>query len=457
MMNVPPNNLPLPRKYFGTDGIRGRVGVWPINAEFILKLGWAVGKVLARQGSGTGKVLIGKDTRISGYMFESVLEAGLSSAGVDIHLLGPMPTPAIAYLTRTLRAQAGIVISASHNPYYDNGIKFFSAQGTKLPDELEVAIEEQLGLAMTTVDSAQLGKAVRVEDAPGRYIEFCKSTVSSDITLHGLKIIVDCANGAAYHVAPSVFRELGADVIEIGVEPNGLNINLECGATYPATLQKLVLQTQADLGIALDGDGDRVIMVDSHGITLDGDELLYIIIKHRQELGTLKGGVVGTGMSNIGFECALQDMKVPFARVPVGDRYIMAELAKRKWTIGGEPSGHIICYDAITTGDGIITALQVLSTLCQKGQSLAQLKSGLHKYPQVLVNVHITKQCDPLHKPRIQTALHHVEKELGKTGRVLLRRSGTEPLVRVMVEGEDESRITQLANQLAEIVKEELA
>lgn len=450
------SSIPSSRKYFGTDGIRGRVGVWPINAEFILKLGWAVGMVLARQGY--GKVLIGKDTRISGYMFESVLEAGLSAAGVDIHLLGPMPTPAIAYLTRTLRAQAGIVISASHNPYYDNGIKFFSANGMKLPDDLEVAIEEQLEQPMTTVDSSQLGKAVRIVDAPGRYIEFCKSTVSSDIALNGLKIIVDCANGAAYHIAPSVFRELGAEVIEVGVEPNGLNINLNCGATHPERLQQHVLREKADLGVALDGDGDRVIMIDHAGNILDGDELLYIIVKHRLETNTLKGGVVGTVMSNVGLEQAVQDLGAEFVRVPVGDRHVMVELNKRNWCLGGEPSGHIICSDAVTTGDGIIAALQVLSAMRNKNQSLAELKSGLSKYPQVLVNVKVTNDSDPSQKPRIQSILQDVESKLGKTGRVLLRRSGTEPLVRVMVEGnDDEARIRYLANQLAEVVKEEMA
>lgn len=442
------------QKYFGTDGIRGRVGIWPINAEFILKLGWAVGVVLARQGC--GKVLIGKDTRISGYMFESVLEAGLSAAGIDTLLLGPMPTPAVAYLTRTLRAQAGIVISASHNPYYDNGIKFFSAQGTKLPNELELAIEQQLEKPMTTVDSAQLGKAVRVNDAPGRYIEFCKSTAASEITLHGIKLVVDCANGAAYHIAPNVFRELGAEVIEIGVEPNGLNINLHCGATQPDMLQEMVLKEKADLGIALDGDGDRVVLVDHQGYVLDGDELLYIIAKHRQEQGLLKGGVVGTVMSNFGFESALQKLHIDFVRVPVGDRHILTELAKRKWHLGGEPSGHIMCSDAITTGDGIITALQVLSVMRQTRQSLMTLRSGLHKYPQVLVNVKVAELSDLKH-PRIQDALKNVEAELGNTGRVLLRCSGTEPLVRVMVEGEDESRVHHLANQLADVVKKELA
>jgi phosphoglucosamine mutase len=448
-------STPPPRKYFGTDGIRGRVGVSPINAEFILKLGWAVGKVLARKGY--GKVLIGKDTRISGYMFESVLEAGLSAAGVDVHLLGPMPTPAIAYLTRTLRAQAGIVISASHNPYYDNGIKFFSAQGSKLPDELEIAIEEQLEKPMTTVDSAELGKAVRIVDAPGRYIEFCKSTIASDVTLNGLKIVVDCANGAAYHIAPSVFRELGAEVIDVGVEPNGLNINLGCGATHPETLKQHVLDEKADLGIALDGDGDRVIMVDHEGNVLDGDELLFIIAKYHQALGRLKGGVVGTVMSNLGLEQAIQQMNVDFVRVPVGDRHIISELVKRKWHLGGEPSGHIICLESTTTGDGIITALQVLSAMQYKQQSLAQIKLGWQKYPQILLNVKVTADNDFTQKSRIKDTLQNVEHELGKTGRVLLRRSGTESLVRVMVEGVDKNRITQLATQLADVVKEELA
>lgn len=455
MKNDPDKSNQITRKYFGTDGIRGRVGTWPITSEFILKLGWAVGKVLARKGY--GKVLIGKDTRISGYMFESALEAGLSAAGVDIHLLGPMPTPAIAYLTRTLRAQAGVVISASHNPYYDNGIKFFSAQGTKLPDEIEIAIEEQLEKTMTTVDSAELGKAVRIDDAPGRYIEFCKSTVSSEINFNGLKLVVDCANGASYHIAPNVFRELGADVIEISVEPNGLNINLNCGATHPEVLQRKVLEERADVGIALDGDGDRIIMVDHLGNVLDGDELLYIIAKHRQEMGVMKGGVVGTVMSNFGLEHAMREMNIEFTRVPVGDRYISNELQQRKWHLGGEPSGHIICSDSITTGDGIITGLQVLSAMRHKNLSLFELKSGLHKYPQVLVNVKVTEICDPIQKPRIQSSIKDVEGELGLSGRVLLRRSGTEPLIRVMVEGEDKHRVSALANQLAEVVKQELA
>lgn len=441
------------RRYFGTDGIRGRVGTWPVTPELVLKLGWAVGKVLARQGN--GKVLIGKDTRISGYMFESVLESGLSAAGIDTHLLGPMPTPAIAYLTRTLRAQAGIVISASHNPYYDNGIKFFSAQGTKIPDELELAIEEQLEQPMTTVDSADLGKAVRVVDAPGRYIEFCKSTVSSDTTLNGIKLVVDCANGAGYIVAPSVLRELGAEVIEIGVEPNGLNINLDCGATHTETIRQAVIDHQADLGIALDGDGDRIMMVDHTGHVLDGDELLYIIAKNKAANGTMKGGVVGTVMTNIGFQHALAALNIDFVRVAVGDRYVISELEKRKWQLGGEPSGHIVCREMTTTGDAIIAALQVLAAMRNEGKSLADIRVGLTKYPQILVNVRVAQENSSLEKPRIQAAIKEAELALGNKGRVLLRRSGTEPLVRVMVEGEDGSSVEKLAKQLADVVQEE--
>ena len=442
------------RQYFGTDGIRGRVGVWPITPEFVLKLGWAVGKVLARQG--TGKVLIGKDTRISGYMFESVLEAGLSAAGIDTHLLGPMPTAAIAYLTRTLRAQAGIVISASHNPYYDNGIKFFSAHGSKLPAELEIAIEEQLQQPMTTVDSAALGKAVRVMDAPGRYIEFCKSTVSSDVTLNGLRIIVDCANGAAYHIAPNVFRELGAEVMEIGVEPNGLNINLECGATHPDVLQEAVLAYKADLGIALDGDGDRVVMIDQHGYILDGDELVYIIAKDRLQNNMLQGGVVGTVMSNLAFENAIKELGLEFVRVPVGDRHIMSELRKRQWYLGGEPSGHIVCTQTSMTGDGIITALQVLAAMRRQRQSLAEIRQGFTKFPQVLLNVKVVKQGISIDTPVIHQAIEMAEHELADRGRVLLRGSGTEPLVRVMVEGEDAKQVQQVAERLADVVRQEL-
>ncbi|OGT63722.1 MAG: phosphoglucosamine mutase [Gammaproteobacteria bacterium RIFCSPHIGHO2_12_FULL_45_12] len=444
------------RQFFGTDGIRGRVGIWPITPEFVLKLGWAVGKVLARQGN--GKVLIGKDTRISGYMFESVLESGLSAAGIDTHLLGPMPTPAIAYLTRTLRAQAGIVISASHNPYFDNGIKFFSAQGTKLADEIELAIEEQLEQVMTTVDSAALGKAIRVVDAPGRYIEFCKSTVSSDVTLNGLKIVVDCANGAAYHIAPNVFRELGADVYELGVEPNGLNINLNCGANHPETVKQAVLEQQADLGISLDGDGDRVVMVDHHGHILDGDDLLYIIAKHKASRGSLLGGVVGTVMSNLGLEKALQQLGLELVRVPVGDRYILRELMSRHWNLGGEPSGHIVCLGATSTGDGIVTALQVLAAMRCQRMPLAEIRVGIDKYPQVLVNVGTGQgqAGKSLESPGIKQAVAEVEAELGGRGRVLLRCSGTEPLIRIMVEGEDEQRVRTYANQLAQVLKSEI-
>jgi phosphoglucosamine mutase len=441
-------------RYFGTDGVRGKVGVWPITPDFVLKLGWAVGRVLARQGD--GKVLIGKDTRISGYMFESVLEAGLSAAGVDIHLLGPMPTPAIAYLTRTLRAQAGIVISASHNPFYDNGIKFFSAQGTKLPREVELAIEDELEKTMTTVESIELGKAVRIVDAPGRYIEFCKSTVASDINFNGLKIVVDCANGAAYHIAPNVFLELGAEVVEVAAEPNGLNINLDCGATHPELLQAQVLKNKADLGIALDGDGDRIIMVDHLGNIIDGDTLLYIMAKYRQAAGTLKGGVVGTVMSNFGLESALRAIDIDFVRVPVGDRHIISELIKRDWQLGGEPSGHILCSEAVTTGDGIVTALQILSIMHQTKQSLAQLAAGLVKFPQVLINVPVAKENDLELNAPIQQLVCKVEKHLGNQGRVLLRRSGTEPLVRVMVEGQEEGDVKSLALQLAALVKKEL-
>lgn len=439
-------------KYFGTDGIRGRVGQSPITPEFVLRLGYAVGCVLAKQGS--GKVLIGKDTRISGYMFESVLEAGLSAAGINTQLLGPMPTPAIAYLTRTLRAQAGIVISASHNPYHDNGIKFFSSQGTKLSQELEYAIEEMLEHPMSVVESRSLGKAVRVVDAPGRYIEFCKSTIASDMMLKGLRIVVDCAHGAAYHVAPSVFRELGADVLEIGVDPNGLNINMGCGATDPVLLQQTVLKAGADLGIALDGDGDRVVMVDHMGTLLDGDDLLYIIASHRHELGVLKGGVVGTVMSNLALADGLNKLNVPFIRVPVGDKNIIAELLKQHWHLGGEPSGHIMTLDLTSSGDGIIAALQVLEAMQAKRLSLAEMRSGFVKYPQVLVNVEAKNGSQILEHARVKSVLDEVHNLLQQDGRVLLRPSGTEPLVRIMVEGKDAEGILQIANRLGQVVQE---
>jgi len=442
------------KRYFGTDGIRGRVGVWPITPEFVLKLGWAVGTVLAKQGN--GKVLIGKDTRISGYMFESVLESGLSAAGIDTHLLGPMPTPAIAYLTRTLRAQAGIVISASHNPYYDNGIKFFSSQGLKLVDNIELAIEEQLDQPMTTVDSVKLGKAIRVDDAPGRYIEFCKSTVSSDINLNGLRIVVDCANGATYHIAPNVFRELGAEVIEIGVDPNGLNINSGCGATHPDFLRQSVLTHQADLGIAFDGDGDRVVMVDKFGNVHDGDDLIYIIIKDKYLRGTLQGGVVGTVMTNYALEATLKQMDVPFIRVPVGDRYVISELFAKKWFLGGEPSGHIVCRELTTTGDGTITALQVLAALNHQATTLTGALKDFKKYPQILINVKVKHSGELLENPAISKALKHAENQLGEEGRVLLRKSGTEPVVRVMVEGNKEEMVKQVATNLSQVVQKEL-
>ncbi|MDT8383204.1 MAG: phosphoglucosamine mutase [Gammaproteobacteria bacterium] len=443
------------KKYFGTDGIRGTVGEGPINPAFMLKLGWAVGRVLAK--SGTGKVLIGKDTRISGYMFESALEAGLAAAGVNSYLLGPMPTPAIAYLTRTLHADAGIVISASHNPFQDNGIKFFSATGTKLCDAVEMEIEAELEKEMQCVDSASLGKAVRVVDAPGRYIEFCKSTVPSSLSLKGMKIVVDCAHGATYHIGPNVFTELGAEVVAIGVNPNGLNINKDVGSTQPAALQRMVLEQGADLGVALDGDGDRVIMVDHRGEIVDGDELLYIIARSRLNEGSLPGAVVGTLMSNLGLELALQRDGVDFKRAKVGDRYVMELLADGGWMLGGESSGHIICLDRTTTGDGIVAALQVVCAVQRSGLSLNELKSGMSKFPQCMENVRVSGKVDVDASPAIRLAVSQAEAELGDRGRVLLRPSGTEPLVRVMVEGEDAALVTQLTLRLARVVEEALA
>ena len=441
------------RRYFGTDGIRGRVGHAPIAPEFVLKLGWAAGRVLANGQH--GKVLIGKDTRISGYMFESALQAGLSAAGVDILLLGPMPTPAVAYLTRTLRAQAGIVISASHNPFYDNGIKFFSEDGTKLPDAVETAIEAELDRPLQTVDSAVLGKAERVVDAAGRYIEFCKSTIPSSIALHGMRIVVDCAHGATYHVAPEVFAELGADVMRMGCEPDGLNINEGCGATSLAALQAEVVAQEADLGIALDGDGDRVIMVDHRGEVVDGDELLYIIACSRKEQGMLEGGVVGTVMSNLGLEQALEGLGITFRRAAVGDRYIMEMLSRDGWTIGGESSGHIICLDRTSTGDGIVSALQVLTTIAQSGRSLHELLEGMDKYPQHLVNVPLEGQGFDLGShDEVAEALKSAESELEGRGRVLLRPSGTEPLIRVMVEGSDRPQVERIATEIAEVIRD---
>ncbi|MCK5522800.1 MAG: phosphoglucosamine mutase [Thiomargarita sp.] len=442
----------MKRKFFGTDGIRGTVGVPPITPDFVLKLGFALGSVL-RNGYNKNKVLIGKDTRISGYMFESALQAGLSASGMDIRLLGPMPTPAIAYLTRTFHAVAGIVISASHNPFQDNGIKFFSGEGKKLSDEIELTIEAEMEKQMQTVAPDQLGKVERIEDAAGRYIEFCKSTIPYDVTLKGLKIVVDCANGATYHVAPSVFRELGASVETIGTQPNGLNINAGYGATQPQALQTAVLYQNADLGIALDGDGDRVLMVDANGDIVDGDELLFIIAQARHKAGTLQGAVVGTVMSNLGLEQALDKKGIPFKRAAVGDRYVLEMLQQTGGNLGGESSGHVICLDRTTTGDGIITALQVLAASIQMGLPLHILKTGMQKCPQLMINVPITPGLDIISQPSIQDAVKEAEQQLNNQGRVLLRKSGTEPLIRVMVEGINRTEVETVAHQLAEVVK----
>ncbi|MDM8566074.1 phosphoglucosamine mutase [Candidatus Halobeggiatoa sp. HSG11] len=439
------------KQYFGTDGIRGTVGIPPITPDFILKLGWATGRVLA---NGHNKVLIGKDTRISGYMFESALQAGLSAAGMDIRLLGPMPTPAIAYLTRTFHAVAGIVISASHNPFQDNGIKFFSGNGTKLPDDIELAIEAEIAKEMQTVAPDKLGKAERIDDAAGRYIEFCKSTIPFDVNLKGLKIVVDCANGATYYVAPNVFRELGADVEVIGAQPNGLNINTGYGATQPQALQTAVLYQNADLGIALDGDGDRLLMVDAKGEIVDGDELLFIIAKNRHKNNLLQGKVVGTIMSNLGLEQAFKKEGIAFERAAVGDRHVMQILQQQGGNLGGEASGHIVCLDRTTTGDGIITALQILEIIVKTGLPLNVLKSGMQKYPQVMINVPIDSQVDVISQQSVQLAMQTAEQQLQKQGRILLRPSGTEPLIRIMVEGTDEQQVEAIAYQLAETVKQ---
>jgi phosphoglucosamine mutase len=441
----------MTKKYFGTDGIRGRVGEVPITADFLLKLGWATGRVFAKEGHGF--VLVGKDTRISGYMFESALEAGLTAAGVDTRLLGPMPTPGIAYLTRTLRASAGIVISASHNPYYDNGVKFFSVQGAKLPDEIEKKIEHYIDSAMTTVESSKLGKAKRLVDAAGRYIEFCKASVPAGLDFNGMRIVIDCAHGATYHIAPHVFSEVGAEVVTIGAEPDGLNINDECGSTRPEKLAAAVLEYRADLGIAFDGDGDRVIMVDHKGEIVDGDELIYIIAKSRLKSGQLSGPVVGTLMTNLGMEHGLKKLGIDLMRAKVGDRYVMEMLTANNGVLGGENSGHIICLDRTTTGDGIIAALQVMAEMQSSGKNLYELKSGMQKYPQVLINVKTSKKVDPAKDDAIQKAVKSIEKKLGDNGRVLLRASGTEPLIRVMVEGESEDLVKDYANNLAGDVK----
>ncbi len=440
------------RKFFGTDGIRGFVGESPITPDFVMKLGWAAGRVLSQ--TGTKKVLIGKDTRISGYMLESALEAGLAAAGLKAAFTGPMPTPAVAYLTRTFRAEAGIVISASHNPYYDNGIKFFSAQGTKLPDDIELAIEAEMEKPLTCVESALLGKAYRIDDAAGRYIEFCKGTFPTHLSLEGFKIVVDCAHGATYHIAPKVFAELGAEVIAIGCEPNGVNINDKVGATDVAALQAKVLEEKADFGIALDGDGDRVIMVDELGNKVDGDQIAYIIARDALRRGELKGGVVGTLMTNMGMEVTLKNLGIPFVRAKVGDRYVMEELQKHDWLIGAENSGHVILLDKVTTGDGIVAGLQVMASIVASKMSLKELCDGMTMFPQVLENVRFKGDSDPLQSKAVIRATKLVEEKLGDNGRVLLRKSGTEPLIRVMVEGQDAAAVQQYALDIAKAVKE---
>lgn len=439
------------RKYFGTDGVRGKVGTNPITPDFVLKLGWAAGKVLATQGSCV--VLIGKDTRISGYMLESALEAGLAAAGLSAAFTGPMPTPAVAYLTRTFRAEAGIVISASHNPYYDNGIKFFSTQGTKLPDEVEEAIEAMLEQPMDCVESAELGRASRIKDAAGRYIEFCKSTFPAHLSLENYKIVVDCANGATYEIAPSVMRELGAEVIEIGTEPDGMNINEKCGATDIKALQEKVLEVKADVGLAYDGDGDRLIMVDHLGNKVDGDQVLFIIAREALREGRLNGGVVGTLMSNMSLELALKQLAIPFVRANVGDRYVLEQMQERGWGLGGENSGHIIIADRNTTGDGIIASLAVLTAMAKHRLSLNELADAVKLFPQVLINVRFAGGYNPLESDAVKTVAADVEKRLAGKGRILLRKSGTEPLIRVMVECEDGVLAQKCAEEIADAVK----
>ena len=449
----------MTKRYFGTDGIRGKVGEFPITPDFMLKLGWASGRVFAREFNREGHclVIIGKDTRVSGYMFESALEAGLVAAGVNVKLLGPMPTPAVALMIRKQNAEAGIVISASHNPFYDNGIKFFGADGSKLSDEIEHSIEAELELELSTVESRQIGKVVRVEDAAGRYIEFCKSTVPEGFSLRGLRIALDCANGATYHIAPSVLSELGAEVITIGVQPDGFNINEGVGSTDMAALSELVRVQGADLGIAYDGDGDRVLMTDDKGGIVDGDELVYIIAMHRLATGTSDAGVVGTQMSNLGLELALKHAGLQFVRAQVGDRYVKALMEAKGWHLGGESSGHIICSNVSTTGDGIIASLQVLMALQAAGGDLAALRAGLTLYPQTMINVTVSEKVRLEDYPEISTAVAAVEQRLGEEGRVLLRPSGTEPKVRVMVEGRNGGEVRNLCTELAAEVERILA
>lgn len=448
----------MTRKYFGTDGVRGTVGEFPITPDFILKLGWAAGKVLAQEGgAGEQKILIGKDTRISGYMFESALEAGISAAGVDVRLLGPMPTPAIAYLTRTFRARAGIVISASHNPYMDNGIKFFGPDGRKLADAVEHEIERALDEPMKVVSADRLGKVRRINDARGRYIEFCKSTVPTSMNLAGMRIVVDCANGASYHIAPDVFEELGAEVITLAAEPDGLNINLDCGSTHLDALRQKVVEVRADLGVAFDGDADRVMMIDQQGNVIDGDQMLFILALDRHACGQLDGGVVGTLMSNYGLELGLAERGIPFMRAKVGDRYVMEALDKQGWRLGGESSGHIVCLDRTSTGDGLVSALQVLAALRRMDKSLSDAAGEMTMMPQTMINVRGGNRDGFERHDAVVTALATAEARLDGRGRVLLRPSGTEPLVRVMVEGEDASLVKDVCEVLADAVREVIA
>jgi phosphoglucosamine mutase len=442
----------MTRKYFGTDGVRGRVGEMPMTPDFALKLGWAVGRVLAPEGN--AHVVIGKDTRLSGYMFESALEAGFNAAGVNVLLLGPMPTPGIAYLARTFMARAGVVISASHNPFHDNGVKFFSSQGHKLPDVVELEIEQMLDAPMELASSASLGKTRRAVDADGRYVEFCKSTLWHKHTLSGMRIVVDCAHGATYKVAPLIFSELGAQLVVIGDKPDGLNINRDIGSTHPEALRKAVLEHKADVGIALDGDGDRCILVDNRGEIIDGDQILYVIAMARHRGGSLKGPVVGTQMSNLGLELALKAQGIALERAKVGDRYVLERLVEKGGNLGGESSGHILCLDRTTTGDGIVSALQVLGAMVDSGKSLLELLSGMQKCPQVLINVPVKGvAAEVLKHESIRAAVLAVEQKLGGEGRVLLRPSGTEPLIRVMVEGSDASMVSAAAEQIAESVR----
>ena len=446
----------MARKYFGTDGIRGTVGQHPITADFMLKLGYAAGKVLTRDTKVKKRVLIGKDTRVSGYMFEAALESGLIAAGVNVDMLGPMPTPAIAYLTRAFRASAGIVISASHNPVADNGIKFFSADGYKLPDEVELEIERLIDEPLTTNDSFNLGKARRISDATGRYVEFCKGSLPSQFNLTGFKIVLDCANGATYNAAPKVFKELGAKVITMANEPNGFNINDQCGSTYMEGVCARVVEEKADFGIALDGDGDRVLFSDANGEVVDGDELIYIIAQHRHQSAMGCNGVAGTLMSNLGMELALKDLGIPFLRTKVGDRYVVEALKENGWSLGGEGSGHVLCSDLNTTGDGIVAALQVIRAISDSGKTLAELKTGMQKFPQIMINVRLSKKVDISNNSAINSAVADAEKKLAGRGRVLLRPSGTEPLIRVMAEGDDQALVEQQVQDIAKVVEQQL-